>query len=165
MSVADLLYVSVVIFALTIVFGVVFSLQNELFPRLNSALNATGDIDPVTAGVIVDAQAVFPIFDQIALVGFVGAMVAILALAYLLPTNPLFAGINLIAMIVVFMITPALTNSYMEVADALPGVDVSVTYPYTYFLMQNYPLFIMVFGFALFVLLVARFRSGGQNDV
>jgi hypothetical protein len=162
MSVADLLYVSVVMFALVIVFSVVYSLQSTLFPALSAQI---GSGDPVVTGVITSVQSVFPVFDIIATIVFFGAMIGILALAYLLPTTPVTVAINLVAMMVVFLVTPVFTNSFMETAAALPSIDVSTVLPYTYFLMQNYPLFVMVFGFALFVVLVARFRTERGTEI
>lgn len=161
MSVADLMYVAVVIFAVAIVFGVVFMVQAQLFPALRTQLNSN---DPNVNAVISSAQSVFPLLDYVFVIAFFGAMVGILILAYALPTSPIFIGINLIAMMVVFLVMPPLTNSYMSIAAALPGVDVSVSYPYTFLVMQNYPLFVMAFGFALLVVLVAKFRSD-SNDL
>lgn len=159
-SLADLLYVSVVVFALAIVFTVVYDIQSVLFPALKTQLDQTNN---AADSVITSVQGVFPIFDDLLLIGFFGSMVGMLILAWLLPTNPLMMGVLVVGMMAVFVVTPVLANSYLNVAAAMPHFDASISFPYTYYLLSNYPIFIMGFGFLLLVILVARFRSGSNE--
>lgn len=160
MAITDYMFAAVSLFAVFIVFGVVYAVSESIFPALEDKL-ATDN--PVVNQTLQDSQAVFPLFDTMGAFIFFGVMIAVLIMAFLLPTTPMAVGITVIPMIVVFLVTPALTNTYMEIATSLPNLVVQTEFPMTYFIMENYPLMVMGFGFTMFIILFARFKLGGVD--
>lgn len=157
MAIADILYASVALFTLAIVFVTVFIIQDQLFPELEDRLDLT---DPVVNATIQDAQAVFPLFDTMFAMMFFGVLIVIVLISFALPFSPVTAGITILGLIMTFLLTPVITNTFMEFGlGVLDQINVEITFPYMYYVFQNYPLFIMVFGFILAIILIARWRK------
>jgi hypothetical protein len=156
MAIVDVLYTSVAIFALIIVFGAVFYLQGEIFPKLEERVDIN---NTVTNQTLTSAQAVFPLFDIMLTMAFFAGFLTVIILAAFLPTSPVLIGVTVVAMAALFITTPVLSNVFLEYSTKLaPYTNMEVNFPYMFFIMENYPLFVMEFTFLLFIILVVNFR-------
>lgn len=159
MAFLDKVFAIVILFVISFVFIVGGLVNNEI----NSSFRDKFPTDNIYINETLDKQAeITSNFDTMFLMLFFGVNIVILILAYLLPTSPIMTAITFLSMLMTLLITPVLTNAYMEFAAGIDLINVETTFPMMTFIFQYYPLFFLVFMASLFVILVAKFQQGGS---
>jgi len=152
MSLVDIVYVSLVAFSLAIVLPVIYGVYSQIYPKMKTELGTEA------SSVMQKSEVVFSKFDLIFSFVFVGLLLVSFVLAAFLPTNPIFIFADIIFMVVSFLVFPILANTYLNFATQYSVVNIELQFPYTFFILRNYPTILMVAGFSMFVILAIRWR-------
>lgn len=155
-SVLDLFFVMVSIFVVGITILVGRFLWTEISPELTShftSTTATSVVTTVTSG--------FAIMDYVFMFMAVGSGVGIIILAYVVDFHPIFIFFTIILLVFAILVAPSLSNVFDEIGSTSELSDTLALYPMMDTFMSNYPLFIMVIGFLLMIVMYGK--AGGVS--
>jgi hypothetical protein len=93
----------------------------------------------------------------------VGFGIATILLAFQIDTHPAFFFISLLLMIVSLVVSPIFSNIFGTIAKNPTFSAAAESFPLMREIMQNLPMFILVIGSMVSIVMFAKIRSGGNE--
>lgn len=137
----------IIIFVLFV--GTVIGLN--LYTNFNNAIS----LPSATANI-------FPVFDYGMVFLVVGLIIGALVFAYYIPSHPLFLVFGIMTLMIILLISPSLTNSFMQFASSSELVSYSNQLPVSLQIMGNIPLVVFVAGILILIALYIKPMGGGE---
>ena len=155
-SMLDNFWVAISLFGLAL-FMIVVSLAWGYFTTSDMD-DKFWDKNPTSANIKQDGQDAFDNMDMMFTLVYFGTHLGILALAYLLRNHPImYIGVLLLAAFLVVIAAP-LSNVWNEIVSDPEFASVILNYPRTDWIMDNFPLFEMIWAFLTAVVLIGVAR-------
>lgn len=153
-SINDLFYVILIIFIFAIVTLVAGRILVEWDSATNSTLNATYAQQGMRALEALNLGFILLL---------VGGAIAVILMAFMIPSHPVFFIISIILLLVFIVVVPQISNIYLQIAGTDSMVDLGNQYSTMTVIMQNLPLFFVVIGIIVMIVMYAKIR-GGSNE-
>jgi len=92
----------------------------------------------------------------------VGLGLSSVILAILVPSHPIFMVVSIICLMIYMVVLPALSNAFGLLQENPNFVSVSSDFLLMNAIMNNLPLFGLVFGVLIIIAMYTRYQSSGQ---
>lgn len=145
--------------------GLCLLIGKIVLTNVDDALTTSGLHTAESADSMDDFDAAWSIFDYMFVFVFFGLSVGLIITSFLIPTHPIFLGINIIGFFILIFVAAAIANVYGSLVDsstgelypAVAGGDfVIVT-----FFIQHLPYFVCGLVLILSVVMYAKGRGDG----
>ncbi len=160
MAITDTIIITILIFAAVVGTALV---SNVWFSISSSLENALDSVDTSTASdrIIVSTNVAMTTADSVLAFVMVAASLGVIALAYFIPTDPIFFIVAIMIAIVLFALAPPLANAFVDFATdpSMSPANVEARWPMTTFLMQRYPIYVLITAAGMLIALFAKPRE------
>lgn len=156
MAITDLFIIIVFVFIIAFCFVIGVMLKDEIFPKMKTAM-------PEAAWVFDDVTKSFNVLDAVFLVCTFGFGLTTILLAFQIDTHPAFFFISLLITIISLILSPIFSNVFGTIAKTSAFNTAAESMPFMRLIMQNLPMFILVIGSMVTIVLFAKTRGEGNE--
>lgn len=156
MSMFDMFFIIVMIFAVGIVLWSIFFAKDTIYDAIQEQLPTT----EVNETIAKAEYGWDNIWDTSFFFVAIGLGVCSVLFAFINDIHPVFFFVTILLMVILLVIAPVLSNAYRSFAmlDIFRGYD--TRFPMTTMLMANYPIYFLVFGFLIAIVMFAKVQMG-----
>jgi len=161
MAVRDVILVSVITLALAMVLFASFFISRSAIDTMVSI--PTIAADNATVQVLQDTKDLTLRFDSVVFGVFIGLVLAILITSWFVPSNPIFAAIYFIVIVIGVVLSTIMSNVWEQMTtSAIFGTTIQ-SFPIANNLLSNMPVYLAVVGFLGIVIMFAKPAVFGQG--
>ena len=165
-SVLDLFGWMLMLFIIGLFMLLAFYLKDQLLSPLKSMLSATAgnpDVDSPRS-IVTASETGFSILDNAFLVVTGGIALGAVIMAFVVKAHPALLIISIVLLAIVLVVLPVISNTFRNLATSSQFSSyVDTSLPYTKTIFINFPLFGLVFGFIILVVMYGKIRGGGKE--
>lgn len=152
----DMLTYIIVLFGVSIVIITMFILLD----KINDAWQADSEIPQEAKDIISRQQRKFaPVWDGFMVVAVIGYVIAIVIAAFSIRSNPVFAMLALIVLIILGVVAVHLSNAFASFSAQGEIASAVSEFPRMQLVMNNLPLIIVVLGLMFIIVLYAKTKQ------
>lgn len=159
--ISDAILFTILLFVVSVGLLVVFI----SYDALDEALSSNDQISNSTAERFSEGAAEFPsTWDFVFLTAFIGVVIGVLVISYLLATQPVFFFVFMFVVVVLGGLAGFIANSFDQIILDLEegtGLALSSGFPIMNFIMSNYLMFIVVMVMLMLIVFYAKPNQGG----
>jgi len=156
MAITDLPVIIVFVFIIAFMFVIGAMLKDAIFPKMKLAM-------PSASGIFDTVSNAFGVLDYVFMITAFGFGIATILLAFQIDTHPAFFFISLFITIISLILSPIFSNVFGIIAKNPTFSAAAESFPFIRQVMQNLPIFILVIGSMVSIVLFAKIRSGGSE--
>lgn len=156
-SIMDIFFIVLIVAALAITSVLAF----VLLTKFNAQMQVTPGISQPSKDILSAAQAKFPkTFDGVFAIVLVFSIITTLFLASLVDVNPIFLPVSVVIFIFIVILCSAIGNTYYDLASNPELATYAQQFVIIPFVMNHLVEVMLVFGFAVAVVMYAKSRGG-----
>lgn len=149
----EILLVIILLFGL----GIVAVIGNKMFSDLNTELQADDSLSNESKAFVATVEANYPsTFDTVFLLALIFLWVLLIVSSFLIDTHPVFFVVTLVILVMCFVISMLIANTYEEFSDDTSFSTYAAEFPITSWVMSHLLIVIIVMGFTVGVTLYAK---------
>jgi len=161
MAVRDVVMVSVIVLALGMVLFASFFITRSAIDTMVSIPSIAGD--NTTVQILQDTKDLTDRFDYVVFGVFIGLVLAILITSWFIPSNPIFAAIYFIVVVIGVVLAVPMANVWEDMTTSVIFGTTINSFPMANNLISNMPLYIAIIGFLGIVIMFAKPNIAGQQ--
>jgi len=156
--ISDAILFTIMLFVVSIGLLVVYVAYDEI----DGALQDNSQIPQEEKDRFAEDAAKFPsTWDFVFLTAFIGVVVGVLVISYLLATQPVFFFVFMFVVVVLGALSGYIANAFDEIIlDPVLGAS-ALNFPIMSFIMSNYLIFIVVMVMLMLIVFYAKPNQGG----
>lgn len=157
-SIFDIPFIMVFMFGLAFVFVIWHIVGRELF----DGLNAVGALDTNTSREVINSSyGALNGLDYVYVIILIGLIIFMIVSTSMIDTHPVFFVVALILLAIFTVVSFGLGNAFESLSQSPDLANETGTFQITFYIVQNYPVFLLAVGFITLVIMYSKFRTGG----
>ena len=158
MAVQDLFVIMIVLFTIGLIIFISTRIKDNMFPQLKKLLPNKG------AGMVTTVEYAYKGLDSIFFFVSIGLGVGAIVGAWFTDNPPLFFFLAIVMFAIVMVIVPSFANAFQSFSEKSTFSPYTSEYPMMMKIFEKYPIFFLVIGILIILVLFAKWRStsGGE---
>lgn len=153
----DTVVMIILLFIIAIVTLVIYKFSSSI---TDSIVNSAGITDQHAKDMIQEQNDRFDnTFDYMFLTLYIGLVISLIAISYVLPTNPVYLFLMIILFIIVVATTGYFANAFIETSNTEALSTITISFPITNFIMTHYLVLNVI---AIFLIFIAYFAKPSE---